>query len=205
LNLVNVLGGELDYLADGVVVDCVDDGGDQSHLDADRREVLNRAQLHVEEVADAPVLVLLLAHAVELQIDAVLSGLLRLTAELYVLRVAYAVRRGEYAVEADLLRVGHGVKEVGRERWLAAREEYDYLPSRLERDGAVEYRLRVLERRLVDIADLIGVHETRVAHHVAAVRQVNSENRAAAELYVRRAVLVYVRVFGGAEVAAVEE
>ena len=56
------------------------------------------------------------------------------------------------------------------------------LSSRLERYGAVEYGLRVLERRLVDVAHLIRVHEARVTHHVAAVRQVNRENRAATEL-----------------------
>ena len=66
LNLVYVLGRELDNLAYGVVVDGVDDGRDERDLDADLGEVLDGLLLHVEEIADAPVLVLLFAHAVKL-------------------------------------------------------------------------------------------------------------------------------------------
>ena len=34
-------------------------------------------------------------------------------------------------------------------------------------------------RQLVDVADLVGVHEARIAHHVAAVRQIDGQHRAA--------------------------
>jgi hypothetical protein len=59
------------------------------------------------------VLVLFFGDAVELQIDAVLPGGLGGLAELYVLCVAYAVGRGQNAVEANLLGVSNGVKEIG--------------------------------------------------------------------------------------------
>ena len=49
------------------------------------------------------------------------------------------------------------------------------------------------QRELVDVADLVGVHEARVAHHVAAVGQVDGEHRAAAVLDRRAAVLAQRR------------
>ncbi len=50
----------------------------------------------------------------------------------------------------------------------------------LMRDGVVEQRLDVFPGQLVDEPDLVGVHEARIAHHVAAVGQVDGEHRAAA-------------------------
>src|ERR1043165_2176273 len=130
---------------------------------------------------------------------------LRSFAELYVFGVADAIGRGENAVKANLLRVSDGVQEVGRERRLAARKENDDLATRLERDGVVEDRFRVFKRRLVNIADLIRIHEARVAHHVAAIRQVNREHCAATELDVGRAVTMNVGVFGCAKISPEEE
>ena len=76
-----------------------------------------------------------------------------------------------------------------------------HLPPRLDRERVVEDRLHLVERQLVDEAHLVGVHEARIAHHVAAVRQVDGEHRAAAVLDRRRAVVVQV-IGDGVEVAA---
>jgi hypothetical protein len=57
------------------------------------------------------------------------------------------------------------------------RQENDYLPARLEGYRAVEDGFELLESGLVDIPHLVGIHETRVAHHVAAVGQVYRQNR----------------------------
>ena len=62
------------------------------------------------------------------------------------------------------------LEEVRRDGRLAARELHGHLAARLDRDGLVEDVLHFVERKLVDEADLIGVHEARVAHHVAAIR-----------------------------------
>ena len=59
---------ELDDRPDLIVVDGVDDGDDEADVDAGAVQVLDRAQLHVEEVADLAVRVGLLADAVELQV-----------------------------------------------------------------------------------------------------------------------------------------
>ena len=68
----------------------------------------------------------------------------------------------------------------------------------------VQQLLHLVERQLVDVADLIRVHEARVAHHVAAVGQVDRQDRAAAVLDRRRAVVVQ-RVGDRVEVAAGEQ
>ena len=58
--------------------------------------------------------------------------------------------------------------------------------------------------QLVDEPDLVRVHEARVAHHVAAVGQVDRQHRAAAVLDRAAAVVVELLVVVGADVAARE-
>ena len=67
-DLVAVLERELDDRPDLIVVDGVDDRDDEAHVDAGGVEVLDRAQLHVEQIADLAVRVGLFADAVELQV-----------------------------------------------------------------------------------------------------------------------------------------
>ena len=143
---------------------------------------------HVKQIADAAMLVLLFADAVKLQIDAVLSGSLRGLAKLNVFGEANSVGRRQDSIETDLLRVSDRFEIVRRKCRLAAGEENDDLAFRFERDGAIKNRFCVFERRLVNIADLIRIHEARIAHHVAAVGQIDSQHRAAAKLDVRRSV-----------------
>src|ERR671914_450869 len=102
-----------------------------------------------------------------------LSGSLCGFAELDVFGKTNSVGCSENAIEADLLRVGDGLEIVRRERWLTTGEQNNYLTSRFERDCAVQDRFGVFESRFVNIANLVCIHEARVAHHVAAVRQVD--------------------------------
>src|SRR3989454_310795 len=53
----------------------------------------------------------------------------------------------------------------------------------------------------MDVADLIGVHEAGIAHHVAPIREIHREDRSPAELNGRRPMVVEV-VLRHAEVAA---
>ena len=116
-----------------------------------------------------------------------------------------AVGRGLHGVVADLARVGDGVEEVGRERGLAAGELHAHLPPRLDGDGVVEHGLDFVPGELVDEADLVGVHEAGIAHHVAAVGEVDGEHRAAAVGDGGGAVVVQLLVVVGADVAAGED
>ena len=56
----------------------------------------------------------------------------------------------------------------------------------------------------MDEADLVGVHEAGVAHHVAAVGEVDGEDRAAAVGYGGSPVVVELLIVVGADVAAGE-
>ena len=86
-------------------------------------------------------------------------------------------------------------------RGLAARELHRELPPRLDRDRVVQDLLDLLPAELVHEAHLVGVHEAGVAHHVAAVREVDGEDRAAAVLDRARAVVVEALVGVGGNVA----
>ncbi len=103
-------------------------------------------------------------------------------------------------------RVGDGVEEVGRQRGLAAGELNAHLPPGLDGDGVVEHGLDFVPGEFVDEADLVGVHEAGIAHHVAAVGEIDGENRAATVGDGRCAVVVQLLVaFAvGADVAAGE-
>jgi hypothetical protein len=68
----------------------------------------------------------------------------------------------------------------------------------------VEHHLDVVPIQLVDEPDLVRVHEARVAHHVAAVGQVDGEHRSAAMLDRAAAVVVQRVVVVRADVASRE-
>ena len=57
----------------------------------------------------------------------------------------------------------------------------------------------------MDKPDLVGVHKAGVAHHVAAVGQIDRQNRSAAVLNRGRAVIVKLFVVVRFDVAAREE
>ena len=57
-NLLRVFHRELDDRADLVVVDPVDQRRDQDDVDTRLVQVIDRAQFHVEEIADLPMAVL---------------------------------------------------------------------------------------------------------------------------------------------------
>ena len=76
---------------------------------------------------------------------------------------------------------------------------------RLDGDRVVEHGLDLVPGEFVDEADLVGVHEAGIAHHVAAVGEVDGEHRAAAVGDGGGAVVVELLVVVGADVAAGED
>src|ERR1044072_6769984 len=137
-------------------------------------------------------------------IHTVLPGGFRSFAELDVFGEANAVGCGEYAIETDLLGVFNGFQIIRRERRLTAGEENDDLPSRLKRNRPSQNRFGVFKRRLGNVANLVRIHEARIAHHVATIRQVNGQHRAAAKLDIRSSVTMNVLIFSGAKVTTKE-
>ena len=145
-------------------------------------------------------LVVLVAHAVELQVGEAQPRLRGRAGEVLVLREADAVGRALHREVADLAGVPDGRQEVRRQSRLAAGELDRELAARLDRGRVVEQLLDVVPLELVDVADLVRVHEAGVAHHVAAVGQVDREDRPAPVLD-RRGPVVVEAVLRNHEVA----
>ena len=205
VDLLGIVERELDDAADLLVVDAVDDGGDGNDVDAGFVQVVDGLELHVKQVADLAVRVGGVADAVELEIGVAQTGFGGGAAEFLALGEFDAVGRGLDRVVTDLAGVGDGVEEVGRQRGLAAGELDRHLTAGLDGDGVVEHGLDLFPREFVDEADLVGVHEAGVAHHVAAVGEIDGEDRAAAVGDGRGAVVVQLFVVVGADVAAGED
>src|ERR1035437_9119802 len=107
-------------------------------------------------------------------------GLVRRLRELRLLREPDAVRGALDREVADLFRGTRRLDEEGRDRGLASRGLHVKLAAGLDGDGVVDDFPYVLEGKLVDVTALVRVHEARVAHHVAAVREIDREDGAAA-------------------------
>ena len=139
-------------------------------------QVLDRLQLHVKQIADQAVRVGSIANAVELQVGVAHAGFDCLLAELKALGELDAIGRGLYGVVSDFARVTDCVEEVGRQGGLATGELHAHLTTRLDGDGVVEHGLDFFPREFVNESNLVGVHEAGIAHHVAAVGQVDCEH-----------------------------
>ena len=176
VDLLRVVERELDDAANLLVVDAVNDAGDGNDIDACLMQVVDGLQLYVEAVADLAVAVGSIADAVELQVRVTQAGFRRGFGELFALGELDAVGRSLYRGVADLAGVGDRIQEVGRQRRLTAGELHRHLALGLDLDGVVQHGLDLVPRQFVDEADLVGVHEAGVAHHVAAVRQIDRQH-----------------------------
>jgi len=166
---------------------------------------MNGLELHVERVADLAVRVGCVADAVELEVSVTKTGFSGGLGELLRLGELDTVGRGLNGGVTNLAGVGDGVEEVRGQRGLAAGELDRHLTLGLDGDRVVEHGLDLVPGEFVDEADLIGVHEAGIAHHIAAVGEVDGENRAAAVGDGRGAVVVELFVVVGADVAAGED
>src|SRR5271165_5321171 len=200
-----VVERELNDASDLFVVEVVDDGDHRHDLDAGPVQVLNGLQLHIEQIADEAVRVGSVADAVELQVGVAQSGFGSLLGELKTLGELDAVGSGLHAVVSNLARVSDGVEEVGRQRRLTPGELYGHLAPRLDGDGVVQHGLDFVPGKFVNETNLVSVHETGIAHHVAAVGEVDGEYRSATVQHGAAAVVMELLVVVGANVAAGED
>ncbi len=175
-DLLRVVEGELNDAADLFVINTIDDGGNRDNLHAGFVQIVDGLQLYVEEVAHLAMRVGCVADAVKLKINVAQSGFGSGAAELFALGEFDAIGCGLHRVIPNLAAVSDGVKEVRRERGLAAGELHAHLPAGLEGDGVVQHGLDFVPGKFVDKADLIGIHEAGIAHHVAAVGEVDGEH-----------------------------
>ncbi len=204
-DLFRIIERELDDPSHLLIIDAVDDGDDRNDIDAVRVQILDRAQLHVEQVAHLAMLIGGVADAIELQIGVAQAGIRRLAAEFRALGELDAVGGRLHRGVAHFARVPHRIQEVGRDGRLAARKLHRHLALRLDGDGVVEQGLNIFPAQLMHEPHLVGIHETRIAHHVAAVGQVDGQYRAAAVGDGAGAVLVQRGIVVRADVAARED
>src|SRR6266849_1602442 len=190
--------------ADLVVVDVVHDGDDQHDFDAGFVHVLDGAQLDIKQVADLAMPVGVVADAVELQVGGAHAGFKGLLGELLALGEFDAVGGGLHAVVANLAGISDRFEEVRAHGGLAAGELHGHLAARLDAQSVVQDFLYFVPAQLVDVANLVGVHEAGVAHHVAAVGEVDSEHGTAAIAHGAGTVLVKIFVVVGGNIAAGE-
>ncbi len=183
----------------------VDDCGHERNFDTDTRQIFNRSQLHIKEVPDTAMLVLFFADSVELQINAMLAGSFCGFAEFQIFRIANTVRGRKNSVETNLARVINGFEEVRRKRRLAAGEKNNHLALWFEGDSAIKNRFRIFERRLVNIANLICIHEAGIAHHVAAISQVYGQHGAATKFNIGSSVTMNCGILGRAKISSKEQ
>src|SRR6266478_2940865 len=203
-DLLGIFHREFDDGADLVVVDVVDDGHHQHDFDAGFVHVLDGAQLHVKQVADLAMSVGVVADAIELQVRVAHAGFKSLLGELLALGEFDAVGGGLHAVVANLAGVSDGFEEVRAHGRLAAGELHGHLASRLDAQGVIQDFLYFVPAEFMDIANLVGVHEAGVAHHVATVGEVDGEHGAAAIAHGAGAVLVQIFVVVCGNIAAGE-
>jgi hypothetical protein len=144
------------------------------------------------------------ADPVELQVGVTHARFYRLLAEFKTLGEFNSVGCGLHAVVSDFAGVANRVEEVRRERRLATGELHRHLPLRLHGDGVVEHGLDFFPGEFVDEADLVRIHKTGIAHHVAAIGEIDGQHRAASVFHGRRTMMVQMFVFVGADVAAGE-
>jgi len=124
--------------------------------------------------------------------------------ELRLLGEPYAVGRRLDAEVTHLARIAHRVEEDRRDRRLPSGELHGHLPARLDAHRIVQQPLHVVQSQLVHVADLVRVHEARVAHHVAAVGEIDRQH-GAASVFDRRGAVVVQAVRHRIEVAAGEQ
>ena len=118
INLVGILQRKPDDGPHLVVVDAVDDGRHGHDADSRLVQVLDRAQFHVEQVADFTVAVGVVADPIKLQVGQAQTRLEGLPAELLALGELDAVGGCLHAVIAQRAGIADGVNQVRRHRRL---------------------------------------------------------------------------------------
>src|SRR5262249_6114339 len=96
------------------------------------------------------------------------------------------------------------IQEVWRHRRFAARELNRHLPARFNRNRIIEQLLDFFPRQFVYKTHLVCIHKTRIAHHVATVGQVYSEDGTSTVLDCATAMIVQGLVVMSPDIAAWE-
>src|SRR5687768_4942294 len=97
-DLLRILECKADDRSDLVVVDTVDQGGDENDVDAGFVKIVDRTKFHIEQVSDLTMRVCIVTDSVELQIHEPKSGFSSFATKFFRLRELDTVRRGLHRV-----------------------------------------------------------------------------------------------------------
>src|SRR5579871_2796361 len=110
-----------------------------------------------------------IADAVKLKVRVSEPGFRSLRSKIGILGELDTVGCGLHAVVAELTGITNGIQKVRGESRLAPGELHRHLTPGLDAECVVKQRLDFVPGQFMYKSDLVGVHETRVTHHVAAV------------------------------------
>src|SRR5438105_1751909 len=178
-NLFWVVESEPNDRSDLIIIDAVDQRRNQYDLNAGFVQVVDGPELYIEQVAHLPVTVRIVADAVELNVDVTQTCFGSLATEFFALRELNSIGCRLNRVVSNLARVTNCFDKVRRDSRFATRELDRHLATRLNRNRVVENLLDLFHAKFMYETDLVRIHEARIAHHVAAVRKINRQDRTA--------------------------
>src|ERR1035441_529971 len=191
---IDVLQGQADNVADLVIVEAFDDGGDEDDLEPGALDVLDALELFLPQRLAARAAVDVVADAVELQVKRVQAGFLALLGECKV--GEFQAVGGHLGVrEAHLFGQAEDIQEARVDGGLAAGKLHDAAGDGALVAQRLEHFADGLEIRFVKVTRGVGVGETNRTGEIAAVSQVHVGQARMAGVQVAQAAIV--RAAGG--------
>src|SRR5262249_28982325 len=184
-----------------VVIDAIYKGCNQNNLNACFVQVIYRTQFHIEEVANLPVAVRVVADPIKLEINVPQPCLGGFATELLTLRELDSVGGSLHRVITHLPRISNRLDKVRRDRWLTPGELNRHLPTRFDGNCVIQNLFDLIHTEFMDKPNLVGVHEAWVTHHVAPVGQINGQHCATAILNRARTMIVEFFIIVSLEIA----
>src|SRR5262245_49400898 len=139
-------------------------------------QVVDGTQLHIEQIPDLSMAVGIVSNTVELQVRVSQAGFRRLSCELLALCELDSVCCRLHTGVTEFAGIRDGIQEVRGHRRFATGELDGHLTPGFYPDGVVHDFHDLFPGQLVNVAYLVCIHETGIAHHVATVREINREN-----------------------------
>ena len=176
LDLVDIANCEVYNGTDTIVIHSVYNGCHQSGFHSHFGHILDGLKFDIKQVSHTAMPILFLRGSVKLQVGSMKTRVVSLARKLFALRKTNPVSSRHHAVEANLLSISHSINEMRRDGRFTPGKENDHLAARLEGNGTVQNGFDVFKFWLMHIADLVSIHKTRIAHHVASVGEVHSQD-----------------------------
>src|ERR1035438_5184447 len=186
---IDVLQGHADNVADLVIVEAFDNGGDENDLEPGALDVLDALELFLPQRFAARATVDVVADAVELQVKGMQAGFLALLGECKI--GEFQAVGGHLGVrEAHLFGEAEGIQEARINGRLAAGKLHDATGDGALVAQRLEHFADGLEIRFVKVTRGVGVGEADRTGEIAAVGQVHVGQARMAGVQVAQSAIV---------------